>query len=233
MFNSRRAYTDPDINLDLIRSKILREIITQHDAYCPKKGDQQEITLVDGYQRYFLRMLDIGAEYKLDIMDYMEEEFDFDSPLQTRYRENNHSIFLPTLRLVYVVPHHRGKGIQRQVLNELKAIADEVGESFALFTDPLILSGRGRETNAVECMAKFDQNGHEPPEDYMYQLWKQRKRMLDTGLTNVKYTDAQVTEPCQSFVYINKQASPQERGLFNELKREYLFRSYDLPEQSD
>lgn len=234
MFQSRYAYTDPDIDVGLIRSKIIKEMIPNYDSYIAETGDS-EITLIDGYKQYFLRMLDSYSEYRLNSLDYHrpDEDYDYDSPLQKRYRDNNHTVHLPTLRIIYVVPHHRGKGIQKRVLGELKEIADEVGESFALFTEPLILSGYGRETNAVECMAKLDQNNYEPPEDYNLQLWKQRNRMLAAGLTNVKYVNAQITKPYQSFVYINKNAPPEEVALFNELKVHYDCPTYDPPEQSD
>lgn len=233
MFQTRRAYTDPDIDINLIKSPLIREMITQYDSYIERPGDT-EFTMIDGYKRYFLRMLDSYAKYDLNMVDFMPKNATQEEANEwwsnggfDRYREVSHTVYLPTLRIIYVCPHHRQKGIQAKALELLKEIADEVGESFSLFTEPLVLSGYGRETNAVECMIKLDQNNYERPEDFNYQLWKQRNRMLKAGLTNVRYSGAQVTEPYQSFVYINKQATEEEVNLFKALEVNYYSPLYD------
>ncbi len=239
MFQTRRAYTDPDIDINLIKSPLIKEMITQYDSYIKEVGDW-EFTMIDGYKRYFLRMLDSYSEFSLDLADYMPEVEDeaearnwLESESYRRYDEANHTVFLPTLQIIYVCPHHRGKGIQAAALEQLKEIADDVGESFSLFTEPLILSGYGRETNAVECMTKLDQNNYERPPDFNQQLWKQRNRMLKAGLRNIKFNKAQITQPWQSFVYVNKKATAEELLLYKELEVSYYSPLYDTPNQSD
>ena len=239
MFQTRRAYTDPDIDINLIKSPLIKEMITQYDSYIKEVGDW-EFTMIDGYKRYFLRMLDSYSEFSLDLADYLPEVEDeaeasdwLESESYRRYNAANHTAYLPTLQIIYVCPHHRGKGIQAAALKQLKEIADDVGESFSLFCEPLILSGYGRESNAVECMAKLDQNNYERPQDFNQQLYKQRNRMLKAGLRNIKFNKAQITMPWQSFVYVNKKATPEELLLYKELEVSYYSPLYDTPNQSD
>ena len=239
MFQTRRAYTDPDIDINLIKSPLIKEMITQYDSYIKEVGDW-EFTMIDGYKRYFLRMLDSYSEFSLDLADYLPEVEDeaeagdwLESENYRRYNAANNTVYLPTLQIIYVCPHHRQKGIQAAALKQLKEIADDVGESFSLFTEPLILSGYGRETNAVECMAKLDQNNYERPPDFNQQLYKQRNRMLKAGLRNIKFNKAQITMPWQSFVYVNKKATAEELLLYKELEVSYHSPLYDTPNQSD
>ena len=226
MFRTRHAHTDPDINVDLIRSRLIKKMLGQYDTYTTTEGDP-EITFMDPYQRFFFAILDCQAEYKLDIMDYIGEEYEYDSELMRHYRENDTSITLPTFRIFWTVPHHRGKGIQRKVLDEIKKASDEVKESFCIYADPFKLSGLGRETNAWEGLQKLEENGYEPTDNYGHDLYKQRKRFLDLGFWNCKYADAQITQPYQQFVYVNQNAPEEEVKLFLQLRRHYDCPLYD------
>lgn len=232
MFNSRRARTDPDIDPRLIESSIIKEMIPLYDSYICSRGDD-ELHFFDGYQRYYFTMLDTGAEYKVDISDYWKDDPEinedwFSSDDYKRYSQfSGYKVRLPTLRMIYIVPHHRRKGLQRRLLEEVKEAADRTGESIAIFADPMKLSGYGRETNAVECLQKLEANGYEPADDYAFALHKQRMSFLKAGFRNIRYTDARVTQPYQSFVYVNKQATEKERALFDELEVFYESTKWD------
>jgi hypothetical protein len=69
----------------------------------------------------------------------------------------------------------------------------------AIFADPFRVSGFGRETTASEALVKFMQNGYEPTDNWMDDLYKQRKRFLELGFFNTKYAHAEVTKPYQHF----------------------------------
>lgn len=231
MFNSRRARTDPDIDPALIESKIIKEMIPLYDSYIIERGDE-ELHFFDGYQRYYFTMLDTGANYRVDISDYWKDgEINddwFNSEDYKRYQQfSSLKVTLPTLRMIYIVPHHRGNGLQRRILEEVKEAADRTGESISIFADPIKLSGYGRETNAVECLQKLEANGYEPADDYAYALHKQRMSFLKAGFRNVKYADARITQPYQSFVYVNSKASQEERDLFDELEVFYESTKWD------
>jgi hypothetical protein len=231
MFNARYAHTDPDIDPERIRSRIMRGMLGQYDAYCTEPGDS-EITFLDPYGSFMFAMLDTAAEYKLDIMDYMGEEYDPLSERMTTYHRCK-PVELPTFRLIYVVPYRRGRGLQTKILNEIKSKADELGESFAIFAGPIKLNGQGREVNILQSLQKLETHGYTEANDYHYQLYKQRKRFLDLGFKNVKYHDARLTGPWQSFVYVHANAPEAEVELFRELEVHYVCPKYETPEQSD
>lgn len=230
MFNSRRATIDPDINVEGLRSCIVREMIGSYDSYAGESASD-EIFFIDPYQRFFFSMLDSHCEFRADIGDYIDKET---GELDKEYYSiGTASIELPVFRVIYTLRHHRGKGIQQRILEEVKEVSDACGESFAIFADPFIISGFGREVTASEALMKFVRNGYEPTPEWADDLYKQRRRFLATGFNNVKYPQAQLTQPYQHFVYISRNAAPEERKLLESLKVHYYHRDYDAPRAAD
>ena len=230
MFSSRYAEVDPDIKPELIRSKLIREMIGQYDCLTENVGDS-EIYFLDPYGNYFFTLSDRFSRYELSMMDYVkqdatEEEVKawFDSEAFNQYVKINTTIELPICRMIYVVPHRRKQGYQRKLVKELMGVADRVGEGFSMFADPFVLDGMGREVNAKQAFLKMLQAGLGKPEDYHFCLWKQRNAFLSYGLKNVKCNDInfQSKEQYKSFVYVNAQASEKERQLFDELELNYI-----------
>ncbi len=229
MFSSRYADVDPDIQPELIRSKLIRKMIGHYDCLTGAEGDS-EIYFVDPYGNFFFTLSDRFSRYELNMMDYINEDATdeqvrdwFDSDSYKEFCRINKTVELPICRMIYVVPHRRGQGFQRKLIDELKKVADEVGEGFCLFADPFVLEGQGREVNAREALVKMIQSDLVPPENYNYCLWKQRNAFLSYGLKNVKCNDPNFgcKEQYKSFVYVNAQAGEQERRLFQELELSY------------
>jgi len=218
MFRTRRARVDPDINVERIRSRIVRNMIGQYDCFTEDERSE-EIYFIDPYQKFFFSMLDSGCEFRLGFADFINEETgELDEEFFSTRRTD---VVLPVFRVIYTVRHHRGKGIQRQILEEIKGVADECGESFAIFADPFKLSGFGSELNASEALVKFVQNGYEPTDNWMDDLCKQRKRFLELGFINAKCADATLTEPYQHFAYVSRNARTEERQLLESLEVHY------------
>lgn len=224
MFQSRDARVDPDINVGRIRSRIVRNMIGQYDCFTEYEGSE-EIFFVDPYQKFFFSILDTACEFRLDLADFFNEETgELDEEYFTTGRTD---VVLPVFRVIYTVRHHRGKGIQWQILHEIKGVADECGESFAIFADPFRISGFGSELNASDALVKFVQNGYEPTDNWMDDLYNQRKRFLELGFINVKCSSATLTEPYQHFVYISKNAQSEEQKLLESLQVHYYHKHYD------
>lgn len=224
MFQSRYARVDPDINVGRIRSRIVSNMIGQYDCFTENEGSE-EIFFVDPYQKFFFSILDTACEFRLDLADFFNEETgELDEEYFTTGRTD---VVLPVFRVIYTVRHHRGKGIQRRVLEEIKGVADDCGESFAIFADPFRISGFERELNASEALVKFVQNGYEQTNKWVDDLYKQRKRFLELDFINVKCSSATLTEPYQHFVYISKNARPEEQELLQSLQVHYYHKYYD------
>lgn len=224
MFQTRWAKVDPDIDVGRIKSCIVRAMIGQYDCYT-EDSRSDEIFFVDPYKKFFFSMLDSLCEFKLDLADYIDED---KREIDKEYLSIPCTVVeLPVFRVIYTVRHHRGKGIQRTILEEIKGVADECGESFAIFADPFKISGAGRELNASEALVKFLQNGYEPTDNWIDDLYKQRKRFLELGFINAKCVEATLTKPFQHFVYISKQARPEERKLLESLQVHYYHKHYD------
>ena len=202
MFESRHATVSNNIEPKQIRSDFTRELIGLYDTYL-MSDDPLDLMLVDPYQKFFIVATDLCIifESKLDSDNY---------------------VALPYVRMIHVVSHQRRRGLQGRILEELKGIADDVGESFSIVADPFVLGGDERELNAYQCIAKLEQNGEEQPDNYTQALVSQTKRFKSAGLTNVKFSNAQITEPYQQFVYVSKNEDPARREILNENKVHYL-----------
>jgi len=203
MFESRKASISDDIEPKLIRSEFTRELIGLYDTFLMNDELPIDLLLVDPYQKFFMVATDLCIifESKLDSDNY---------------------VALPYVRMIYVLPSRRGIGLQARLLGELTGIADDVGESFAIVADPFVLGGNERELNVYQSIAKLKEHGEEPPEKYMEALVKQTKRFKTAGLTNVKFSHSQITEPYQEFVYISKTEDQAKAEILWENKVDYL-----------
>jgi GNAT superfamily N-acetyltransferase len=205
-------------------------MLGQYDSFT-EDSRSEEIFFVDPYQKFFFSMLDSSCEFQLDIADYIDDET---GELNEEYFSiERTTVEMFVFRVIYTVPHHRGKGIQRRILEEIKGVADDCGESFAIFADPFRISGFGRETTASEALVKFTQNGYEPTDNWTDSLYKQRKRFLELGFFNTKYAHAEVTKPYQHFVYISENAPPEERKLLQSLQVHYYHKHYDKGQKGE
>jgi hypothetical protein len=115
--------------------------------------------------------------------------------------------------MIYTVPHHRRKGIQNRILNDLKDVSDSCGHSFCICADPFQLKGFGRETNAKESLLKMVNNDTEPVDNWLVECQRQRERFLSEGFINVPFDNARYTERFQQFVYVSRGANPDEWAL--------------------
>jgi len=184
MRSARYSHIDEDIEPQRIRSRFLRELIGIYDTYLVAE-DPLDLMLVDPAKKFFVTVSDKTILFR-----------------HKKHPEN--FVFLPYVRMIYVVRHHRGKGVQRGLLEEFKTISDDVGESFAICADPFVLNGTDREMDAHQAMVKLWNRGEQPTEHWLKDLEKQRQRFFSAGLHNIQFGNAQVTEPFQQFVYPSK-----------------------------
>ena len=140
MFESRYSFVDSDIKPQEIKSAFLRELVGIYDTYLAGEHPL-DLHLVDPYQRFFFTVADKSILFE-------------------DHKHRSNFLYLPYVRMIYTVPHHRRKGIQKQILNDLKDVSDNCGHSFCICADPFQLKGFGRETNAKECLLKMVNHRH-------------------------------------------------------------------------
>jgi hypothetical protein len=210
---------DADINPELIKSNIIRRLLNEYHSFI----DNGEYYFIDPQNRFFFGWLDTGAEYNADI-EYVLKDIDVDGEYRPLPKM---SIMVATLRVFYTVKHHRGKNLQRQTFERIIEIAEEEAETFSVFADPFIINNGGgmRETNARSALVKFVTNHYSEPADWKEQLIKQRNRFLSYGLRNCNYEDAQITHPCQSFLFCPTTADDETKELVDRLEIFYKQRA--------
>lgn len=204
----RRLVTDPDINPNQIDSPIVRRCLEHYTAY----DNDDEICFLDVQNRYFFTMLQRKVQYsRLQTLEI--DDWDPGTPL---------FYDVPILRAVYTVKHHRGKGLQAGLLDQLKAWSEEYAEAFAVYADPYQLKRNGLpERNAAEALIKF-QYGYDPTDNYNIDLVKQRERFMDAGLRNIRFEDARYTQPFQQFAYVPSTLDEAHQQLFDDLELFYM-----------
>ena len=139
------------------------------------------------------------------------------------------SITVATCRIFYTVKHHRNQGLQRKAFSEINKYADEFSEAYSIFSDPFVIKDGEytNERNARHAIVKLATNHYEPAPNYMQELDKQRKRFLSYGLKNCKYTNAEVTNEYQSFLYCPKTARDDVKELVERLEVSYELKRRD------
>jgi len=202
MFNSRRSEISDDVDIHQIKSRFLAELVGIYDTYL-WNNDPLDLILVDPYSKFFFVVSDLTILF--------QSEFD-----QDKY------CFLPYVRMIWVARHHRKRGIQSRILDEMKSISDDVAESFSITADPFDLTGSGREVTALDGIRKLYENDICPTENYLSDLVKQRDRFINAGFDNVRFGNAQITEPYQHFVYISKNDTDRNRSIFRENTVSYI-----------
>tara|TARA_Y100000361_G_C11159406_1_gene346214 strand:+ start:107 stop:739 length:633 start_codon:yes stop_codon:yes gene_type:complete len=202
MFSSRRAEISDDIDIHRIKSTFLSELVGTYDTYL--WGEEPlDIVLVDPYSKFFFVVSDLAILFS--------SEFDSD-----KY------CFLPYVRMIWVARHQRSRGLQRRILEEMKEVSDDVGQSFAVVADPFELTGTGREVTAYDGIRKLFENDISPTQNYMWDLVKQRERFINAGLYNVKFGNAQISEPYQHFVYVSKRETEENISILKENELTYI-----------
>ena len=222
MFNSRYTHIGDAVDLSRIRYPLVRRMVGQYDTY---KEDDGEYLFMDPYGKFFFTLSDTGVPFTVGLDDVE----DTDEYLKLKVTEYN----LPIIRMIYVVPHQRNRGIQKRIITEVQRIADEEQNSFCIFADPFKLSGYGRETTALEGYHKLSENGFEVADRYWTSLQKQRQRFLDLGFYNCQLHCAKHTGPSQHFVYVHCREEEDNIEMLSKLQRFYTFNEERAKELDD
>ena len=211
MFDTRRAEISDDIDINRIKSKFISEMVGLYDTYL-MSDDPLDLVLVDPYSKFFLVVTDLAIMF-------------------ISKSNGNNYCFLPYVRMIHCVRHQRGKGIQRRILEEMKDISDDVGESFAIVADPFELTGNGPEVTAYDAIRKLFENDIGPTDKYIWDLVKQRERFIGAGFDNVEFGNARLTEPYQHFVYVSKKETPRNKPIFEENTLNYIVNTEKIGER--
>jgi hypothetical protein len=205
---------DPDINWASVKSRIITELAKHMDSFF----DDEDSTyhFVDIQNRFFVSVLDYEAQY-----DYGLTVKDLEIYGETFQLPDFEPMFVPIIRAFYVPAANRGRNLQASFFDFIKSVADQTGESFAIFADPFEITNCPQSANARQALVYFCEHGYHQPARWMKLFVKQRQRFLDAGFLNVKYNNAQVTEPWQQFFYLSKKATDEERRLVDALLLEY------------
>ena len=211
MFDARRAEISEDIDINRIKSKFISEMVGVYDTYL-WNDDPLDLILVDPYSKFFFVVTDLAIMF------------------MSKSDEGKYC-FLPYIRMIWVAKHQRGKGLQRTILDEMKDISDDVGESFAIVADPFLLTGNGPEVTAYDAIRKLLENDICPTDNYQWDLVKQRERFIGAGFDNVEFGNAQISEPYQHFVYVSKKESPSNKCIFEENTLNYIVNTEKIGER--
>lgn len=222
MFQPRYTHVGDAVDLSEIRYPMVKEMVGQYDTY---KEEDGEYLFIDPYGKFFFTLSDTGVPFKVEPDDCI----DIDEWISLKVKEYN----LPIIRMIYVVPHQRRRGLQKRIVNEVIAIAEAVGNSFCIFADPFKLSGYGRETTALEGYHKLRENGFEEADRYWTSLNKQRERFFEYGLYNVELHCARHTGASQHFVYLHSRESEENIEMLSKLQRFYEFNEAKAKEIDD
>ena len=214
----RPAKIDAEINVDRIKSRIIRSLLTRMDSFYCYDKHPDEYVFLDIQDRFWISMIDTGQVFtgfggtELLELDYIGETVEVPKSV---------SLEVPTIRVIYVPMRHRGRRIQSKLLDYLKSVADESGESMGIFADAFELCGANIRESSTDSFIRYTEIGIEKPDDWIYQTAIQRERFLKAGFENVHYHQSFLTEPWQQFVYASKNCTDDERELIDNLKIEY------------
>ena len=106
-------------------------------------------------------------------------------------------------------------------LDYILSIAEEEAEPVAASVDPFAIHGENYGDSASSAFLKFLQDGISPTENWISDSVKQRDRFLKAGFKNVKYEEAQVTQPWQQFLYMPTTAPDSYQETVNRLELNY------------
>jgi len=211
----RPANVDPDIPFDTLRSRIIRNLIGKLDCLY----DDGVYYFCDIQGRYFAQFHDYTAHF------YYEREIDLENyvpsyELPTSVADDVRFI-APILKVIYVPPRHRGRNLQAKFLDYVLSVSEEECEPLAVFCDPFEINEISFADGAKQAQAKFVVNGINTPDNWMYQCAVQRERFLKAGFRNVRYHEAQVTQPWQQFAYMPSDAKQEYHDLMDALELHY------------
>ena len=214
MMYGRQGKVDEDIDFYSIKSKIIRNLIGKLDSYY----EDGVYFFVDVQNRFFCNMMDYGAYYEYQesyesMMHRMENDIPPPEPCP--------SFLASIMKVFYIPPRHRGRGLQGMFLDYILSVSEEESEPVASFVDPFAINGENYGDNASTSFVKFLQDGISPTENWISDSVKQRDRFLKAGFKNVKYEEAQVTQPWQQFLYMPTTAPDSYQETVNRLELKY------------
>ena len=227
MRRPRAANIDTDIKVDDVRSKLVEACLHEMDSIMETdEAGQNTFYFTDIQNRFFTAITNPIAEYRYQLteedMQKVVEEMEDGYKLGVFDQFTFEPVTVPVVKVFYVPPYCRGRGIQSSFFDFLTSVSDDVGESFACFADPYKIIGCPRKVSAKEALYYFINNGYEKSDRYWIDSVKQRNRFIGNGLRNVEYYDASCTEPWQHFYYLSDKASAEEGQLIDKLERHFI-----------
>ena len=226
MMRSRPPNIDADIMRSDVKSPLVEACLYEMDSLMETdEVGHNTFYFTDIQNRFFTAITNPIAEYQYHIteedMNTVMEKMDGGYQLGAFDEFTFEPIRVPVVKVFYVPPYCRGRGIQNLFFEFLTEVADDTGCSFAIFADPYKINGCPRKVTAKEALAYFIHNGYEKSDKYWTDSIKQRNRFISSGMRNVEYYDASVTEIWQHFYYLSKNAGEEEKRLIDKLERHF------------
>lgn len=213
MIYTRPPNIDSDIDIDAIKSPVIRDMIGKFDSLY----DGTIYYFTDLQNRFFVHMRDYTAYY-----DYQEEPAEFEYRLDNDMPPPEYTSFLaPIMTCIYVPLRQRGRHIQRMFLDYLFDACDKFSSPMAAFVDPFTIIGETLADNAQTALVKFAHNGIDTPANWLRHATVQRERLMKSGFRNIKYNDGTLTEPWQQLLYLPETAPAAHHELANALEQHY------------
>jgi GNAT superfamily N-acetyltransferase len=221
----RQPIIDDEIDISSIRNPILLSLLQTMDSFVEVDNGQRCYYFCDIQNRFFCAMTEPIARYEhvMTEEDYAQLAKDLEGGYKTGAlgRYDYITMTVPVLKVVFVPPTYRGRNIQKRFFEYLTDVADETNTCFAAFADPFYIPECPHRCGAKEALAFFCHNGYEEPDNYWTLSVKQRNRFIESGLRNVEYANAEVTQPWQHFFYLHCNATPEEHRLISSLERRF------------
>jgi GNAT superfamily N-acetyltransferase len=191
---------DEDVDLSRIESPILKMLYFQYDSiFSGDHDNNDDIHFFDREGRYFFTFTDACCRVYADMNKLDESE--------RASVSTNLSFAAPVLRAIYVLKDFRSRGLQKELLDSIKELSEESGESFIAIADPFKIKNCPYEHTAKEAFSKLIHNGYTRPADWLTSVFRQCRRFRAAGLRNFVFRDARITRPFQHFIYLPESAS--------------------------
>ncbi len=195
----REVKVDPDINRSKIECPIIQVLLDRYDSFCAENSEDSWDIYFYFREGFFTFSQCLNPIYP-DMTKVSWDDFDTEE-----------MVLMPTiLRCVWTCQDFRGRGIQNQLIEELKEISEQTNHSFCAYAFPFEINGCRYTASGRDALSKFLTNDYRKSRNYEVDLQKQIARFKKLGFQNIEM-DGHDTKPEARFIYVPSTASKDEK----------------------
>lgn len=214
---------DEDIDLSRIFSPNLKLLCLKYKSiFAGTHENVDDIHFFDKYKRFFFTFTDSICNIYGDSEHCTHEEI-----VNTK---GDFAFSAPILRAIYVLKGYRKKGLQQELIEDIKSVCEETAEPVVAIADPYIINKSRYENCIYKAWYKFCVDGYSRPskERWLPQVKAQCKRFKELGFQNFIFPESEITIPPQHFIYVPTTALPATNLAIRTLQADPSKFSLDL-----